>query len=95
MPAAMVACEALRESGLTVFMHAAGSEGFGSMKTQFKRADASGARYALIFGEAELARGEVAVKNLRHAGNAGDADASQRSLPLARAGEWAAELRNA
>jgi histidyl-tRNA synthetase len=92
MPAAMVACEALREAGLTVFMHAAGSDGFGfgSIKTQFKRADASGARYALIFGDAELARGEVAVKNLRS-----DADAPQRSLPLARASEWATELRNA
>ena len=89
MTVAMVACEALREAGLTVFMHGAGSDGWGSVKTQFKRADASGARYALIFGDAELARGEVAIKNLR------DANAPQRSLSLAHAGEWAAELRNA
>ena len=30
------------------------------MKAQFKKADASGARFALIFGDDELARGEVA-----------------------------------
>ena len=34
--------------------------GLGSMKSQFKTADASGARYALVFGADELARGEVA-----------------------------------
>ena len=37
------------------------------MKSQFKKADASGARYALVFGADELARGEVAVKALRDA----------------------------
>ena len=36
-----------------VLMHAGG----GSMKAQFKRADASGARFALVFGGDELARG--------------------------------------
>ena len=40
----------------------AGFEGLASMKSQFKRADASGARYALIFGDDELERGEVALK---------------------------------
>ncbi len=43
----------------SVQMHAGGSEGHGSMKSQFKKADASGARYALIFGESELAAGQV------------------------------------
>ena len=38
------------------------------MKSQFKTADASGARYALVFGDDELARGEVALKALRDAG---------------------------
>jgi len=57
------------------------------MKTQFKRADASGARHALIFGDDELARGEVAIKPLRNAA------AAQRSAPLARVPEWASELR--
>ena len=44
-------------AGVPVLMHAGG----GNMKSQFKKADASGARYALIFGDDELARGEVAV----------------------------------
>ncbi len=82
---ALAALEALRAAGLAVLMNA----GFGSMKTQFKRADASGARHALIFGEAELARGEVACKDLR------DPAAAQRSLPLADLPRWAAQLRNA
>jgi histidyl-tRNA synthetase len=87
--AAIATCEALRDAGLTVLMHGAGAESWGSMKNQFKRANASGARYALIFGADELARGEVAVKSLR------DAAAAQRSVPLAEAAGWAADLRNA
>jgi histidyl-tRNA synthetase len=66
--AAMVAletCETLRSAGVSVQMHAAGESGWGSMKAQFRRADASGARFALIFGADELARGEVALKPLR------------------------------
>ena len=87
MDKAMVTCESLRGAGLAVLMHAAGAEGWGSMKSQFKRADASGARYALIFGDDELAHGQVAIKSLR------DAAAPQRRVPLAAAAEWAAELR--
>ncbi len=41
----------------------------GSMRSQFKRADRSGARWCVILGEAEFARGEAAIKDLR-----GDAD---------------------
>ena len=37
----------------------------GSFKIQFKRADKSGARYALVVGEDELARGVAGVKPLR------------------------------
>ncbi|MGI9309864.1 MAG: histidine--tRNA ligase [Gammaproteobacteria bacterium] len=39
--------------------------GGGSFKSQFKRADRSGAEVALILGEAELASGEVGLKLLR------------------------------
>jgi histidyl-tRNA synthetase len=85
LPQAMTTIEALRAAGVSVLMHAGGH----SMKAQFKRADSSGARYALIFGDDELARGEVAVKSLRNP------DIAQRSLPLAQAAEWAAELLNA
>jgi histidyl-tRNA synthetase len=86
--AAMTTCEALRGAGLTVLMHGAGAAGWGSLKVQFKRADASGARYALIFGADELAHSEVALKSLRDAGLA------QRSLPLAQAPDWAASLKD-
>jgi histidyl-tRNA synthetase len=89
MTLAMSTCEALRAAGVQVQMHGAGAESWGGMKSQFKRADASGARYALIFGADELARGEVALKSLR------DADAPQRTLALAQAAHWAAELRTA
>jgi len=85
LPQAMPALDTLRAHGVGVQMHAGG----GGMKAQFKRAGASGARYALIFGDDELARGEVALKDLR------DATASQRSLPLSAVGDWAAELRTA
>ena len=37
----------------------------GSFKSQFKRADKSGARYAIIIGDDELASGKISVKNLR------------------------------
>ena len=89
MPAAMATCESLRAAGISVLMHAAGAESWGSMKSQLKRADASGARHALIFGDDEVARGEVAVKPLR------DAIAAQYSVQLARVNEWAGALRTA
>ena len=57
----------------------------GSMKAQFKKADASGARYALIFGDDELARGEVAVKPLRDAAGGADAAPARRRRRLGRA----------
>jgi histidyl-tRNA synthetase len=68
LPVAMVTCEALRAAGLAVQMHAAGADGQGSMKAQFKKADASGARYALIFGADEVARGAVGLKDLKNPG---------------------------
>ena len=85
MPQVMAVLEQLRKAGVSVLMNA----GSGGMKAQFKRADASGAQYALIFGDDELARGEVALKSLR------DTAVPQRSLPLAEVADWAVELLNA
>jgi histidyl-tRNA synthetase len=68
-------------------MHAAGPEGWSNIKNQFKRADASGARMALVFGTEELARGEVSIKSLR------DPAVPQRAAALADAAGWAADLR--
>ena len=89
MPIALRTVDALRAAGVSVLMHAASRDGLGSMKSQFKRADASGARHALIFGDDEVSRGEVAIKPLR------DVGASQRLRALADAAVWADELRNA
>ena len=52
--------EQLRDSGAHCVLHAGG----GSFKSQMKKADASGAQFAIIVGEAEWASGQVAVKNL-------------------------------
>ncbi len=73
---AMGTCEVLRERGLRVVMHGAGADGWGGLKTQFRRAGASGARYALVFGEDELARRAVGLKDLH------DATSPQITPPL-------------
>src|SRR6202020_1795312 len=51
--------------------------GGGSFKTQFKRADKSGAEFALVLGDDEVARGVVAIKALRR-------DLPQKETPLER-----------
>ena len=84
--AALSTVESLRLSGVAVLMHAAGKDGWGSLKSQFKRADACGARYALVFGESELAQGMVACKPLLETGE-------QTLLPIADVGDWAPRLR--
>jgi histidyl-tRNA synthetase len=78
----------LRALGVTVLMHATGTGELGSMKSQFKKADASGARYALVFGPDELAAGEVTVKALR------ETTPSQLRRPLALASLWASTLQS-
>ena len=74
LPCAMSALQALRAAGVSVQMHAGATHDMGSMKSQLKKADASGARYALIFGADELAMGAVAVKSLRGAAPAHEAE---------------------
>jgi histidyl-tRNA synthetase len=54
--------------------------GGGSFKTQFKRADKSGAEFALVLGDDEVARGVVALKVLRR-------EAAQEECALAEVGE--------
>ncbi|MEJ2803321.1 histidine--tRNA ligase [Comamonadaceae bacterium PP-2] len=85
---AMKLVQTLRREGVSVQMHAAGANGLGSMKSQFKKADASGARYALVFGESELAAGEVVVKSLRD-GQGG----AQMLRALGTAADWASSLQ--
>ena len=69
---ALRAAEQLRTAGFDVLMHAGG----GSFKSQFKRADASGARLALVIGEAEAERREFGLKWLRASGAAGQGEAA-------------------
>ncbi len=61
---ALQAAEALRDAGLRVALHCGG----GSFKSQMKKADASGARYAVILGEDEARAGELGVKPMRMEG---------------------------
>ena len=91
LPQVMKLLRELRRQGVNVQMHAGGAEGMGSMKSQFKKADASGARFALIFGADELAQGQVALKPLR--GDRAESSEPQRLLPLDGVSDWAAQLR--
>ena len=63
---ALTLAEDLRDAqpSLRLICHCGG----GSFKSQFKKADRSGARYALVLGDGELDRGVVGVKPLREAG---------------------------
>jgi histidyl-tRNA synthetase len=88
MPVVLRTLQQLRDAGVRVQMHAATVDGMGSFKSQFKKADASGATYALIFGADELARGEVTLKSLR------DGSGAQTSRPLAEVATWAATLQS-
>lgn len=88
LPTVIAAVEGLRAVGVRVQMHAAGAEGPGSMKSQFRKADASGARFALVFGPDELAQGQVGLKALR------DGDGSQVLMPLADPAAWAVKLQS-
>ena len=88
LPQAMRLLNQLRALGVAVQMHAGTVEGMGSMKSQFKKADGSGARFALIFGADELAAGEVTVKALR------DGAGAQTRQSLAEPALWADILKS-
>ena len=98
----MQVIQKLRVKGVSVQMHspsASGNPGSakpldadadsrGSMKSQFKRADASGAKFALIFGEDELSNGLVTIKTLR------DGVGLQRVEELSNVEDWASSLKS-
>jgi len=75
------AAEVLRDVGCTVLTHMGG----GSFKSQFKRADASGAQLAIVVGEDEAVANAVTLKPLR-------IEAEQQRVPLEdladRVGDW-------
>jgi histidyl-tRNA synthetase len=68
--------EQLRDAGFSVIVHA----GSASFKSQFKRADASGATVAVIVGADELAAQTVSVKWLRT--DSLQTGAQQQTVPL-------------
>ena len=87
LPVVLKHLRQLRALGVHVQMHAGSGEGIGSMKSQFKKADTSGAHFALIFGTDELAQNTVSVKSLRDGGGA------QRTESLENLGAWAHSLQ--
>jgi len=58
--------EGLRDQGIAVLLHC----GDGSFKSQMKKADGSGATFAVIIGDDEAATGEAQLKPLREEGAA-------------------------
>ncbi len=56
--------EGLRDDGLDVVLHCGG----GSFKSQMKKADSSGAAFAVIIGDDEAVNGEAQLKSLREEG---------------------------
>lgn len=89
LPLVLQTLQALRLLGVTVQMHASSEQGMGGMKSQFKRADASGANYALIFGVDEVAQSSVTIKSLR------DGAGAQTIQPLSELSQWAITLQSA
>jgi histidyl-tRNA synthetase len=73
---AAVLAESLRDTGISVIVHA----GSGSFKSQFKRADASAAAIAVILAGDELSAGMASVKMLRQTAASGDS--MQQQVPL-------------
>ena len=93
LPQVLQTLQQLRRLGVRVQMHAPSGvatpgQGLGSMKSQFKKADTSGARHALIFGADELQRGELTLKSLR------DGQGAQVCVALTAVDEWAQRLQS-
>ena len=75
---AFILGERIRDAGLDVVLHCATPAGAGSFKSQMKKADGSGAAFAVIIGEDEVKNGVVAVKSLREA----EGGQQQTSVPF-------------
>jgi histidyl-tRNA synthetase len=81
---AFILGERLRDAGLDVVLHCAAAGAGGSFKSQMKRADASGAAFAVIIGEDEVARHTVAVKTMRSS----DSENNQSTVAFDRAVDY-------
>ena len=74
---ALVVAERLRSAGIDVILHCAPDGQIASFKSQMKKADASGASYAVIIGPDELSAGQAQIKDLRR-------DGAQQAVPLSQ-----------
>lgn len=88
LPLVLQTLQTLRTAGVSVQMHTSSGDGMGSMKSQFKRADGSGARFALVFGADEIAKNLVIVKSLR------DGSGAQVSQSLTDVLGWSSTLQS-
>ncbi|MFM0627719.1 histidine--tRNA ligase [Paraburkholderia xenovorans] len=77
---AFIIAERLRDTGLDVILHCSADGQSASFKSQMKRADASGAAFAVVLGEDEIANGTVGVKPLRDT-NANGGKNEQQNVP--------------
>jgi histidyl-tRNA synthetase len=77
---AFIIAERLRDTGLDVILHCSADGQTASFKSQMKRADASGAAFAVVLGEDEIANGTVGVKPLRDT-NANGGKSEQHNVP--------------
>ena len=91
LPRVLPVLQKLRAMAISIQMHAPANsnEGMGSMKSQFKKADSSGASFALIFGPDELTQNQVTIKNLR------DGQGAQRTESLINISDWGHSLQSA
>ena len=88
LPQVLATLQKLRAAGVRVQMHASTGDAMGSMKSQFKRADSSGARFALVFGPDEMSEQRVTIKHLR------DTAVPQQTQSLNTVTTWAATLQS-
>ncbi|RZF28319.1 MULTISPECIES: histidine--tRNA ligase [unclassified Paraburkholderia] len=77
---AFIIAERLRDTGLDVILHCSADGQSASFKSQMKRADASGAAFAVVLGEDEIANGTVGVKPLRDT-QANGGKSEQQNVP--------------
>ena len=68
LTAAMIIAERLRSAGIDTILFCSPDGQSASFKSQMKKADASGAAYAVIIGPDELAKDEAQIKDLRSTG---------------------------
>lgn len=84
LPEAFVLAESLRNTGLDVIVYCTAANSGGSFKAQMKRADESGAAFAVLIGEDEVKSGQASVKALR----SDNAASNQSSVPFEKVADY-------